>query len=428
MINPKRQNKISIEDRIITMMFASAIADAMAGPWEGRQTHISQEFLEDGGWINEFKSYTPGFQHHWNVYSREAAAGTFTDDTRLRLLIIEAMVKFHQVYPDKLMTKEFLASYIFSQYKIAVDDFQKIWKTCKQNPTDKCKESFLQMWMLWEISKTATEVFIPADSPLYSPPAKRMAESEYTTKPWSIQEVAAEKISQNIKSSFHHNCYMQGEEMPLGLIAILPLCIYFTGNPAEAFHYVLEMDFFDIKDAPLYPAVFCAILADLLNGKSWSKILNEIKGNQLNKYVNYKDNNKLQRLQDNINDAIAISREFKDRQNFADRENYIKFIKALHKRFAVGEIMMCTVDEMLGAAIALMDFGSDLNIKDIIEMGVNYGRDNDTVASLVGCLAGAASGENNLPNEWKNLNSQVNQVDFQLIAKQLSKLKSKFIF
>ena len=87
------KNKILLVDRIEGMLIASAIADAMAGPFEGRQTKVSQKFLEDGGWIDQFENYTPGFQHYWNVYSRNAQAGTFTDENRLRLLIAEALLE-----------------------------------------------------------------------------------------------------------------------------------------------------------------------------------------------------------------------------------------------------------------------------------------------------------------------------------------------
>ena len=53
--------KMELKDRITAMLLASAIADAMAGPFEGRRTTDSQKFLADGGWIDQFESYTHTF-------------------------------------------------------------------------------------------------------------------------------------------------------------------------------------------------------------------------------------------------------------------------------------------------------------------------------------------------------------------------------
>lgn len=79
-------------NRIYGMLMASAIADAVAGPVEGRSTRVTQDFLKGGNWIDYFSPYTPWFQHHWNVYQRYALPGTCTDDTRLRLMMSQFII------------------------------------------------------------------------------------------------------------------------------------------------------------------------------------------------------------------------------------------------------------------------------------------------------------------------------------------------
>jgi ADP-ribosylglycohydrolase len=423
------KNKILLIDRIEGMLVASAIADAMAGPFEGRQTEVSQKFLQDGGWIDRFENYTPGFQHHWNVYSRTAPAGTFTDDNRLRLLIAEAMIESDRQNPGTRMSRRFLADFILQRYRIATTAFEMIChihesrrgQAFEQIMEQNCKEKFLNLWFLWEITKTATEVFIPDDPPIFSPPAIREGDHEYSPD-WQLKKIAPMKVERNIKASYHHNCYERGDEMPLGLIALLPLSVYFPGDPVSAFHYILEIDFFDIKDADLYPATVGAILADLLGGVEWDAIMGNIEKDGLTNYLNCSDREAIHRLQQDVDRALSISRQFKAQPGAYSRSNYFDFIKALHQNFAVGEVMMCTVDEMFSASLAIMDYAPK-NLKQIIEMAVNYGRDNDTVASMVACYGGAALGMETIPIEWKKIVENANEVKFQSIARSLSLLK-----
>lgn len=424
--NLKTELSINLATRIEGMLIASAIADAMAGPHEGRRTNVSRKFLEDGGWIEHLQPYTPPFQHHWNVYSRTAPAGTFTDDNRLRLMICNAMIENEKKNPGSRVTRNFLARYVFSQYQKAFLAFQDFWRQCeatsdttiKLELEQRCKESFLHLWFLWEAAKTATEVFIPDHPPIFSPPAIRIAASEWTEKEWQLANVASQPIDRNIKASYNQDCYARGEEMPFGLIALLPFAIYFPGDPVSAFHYILEVDFFDIGDADLYPAVICAVLADLLGEASWQNVMQKIQDRGLEKYVASTGRKGLQRIQRDINTALSISHEFKNNFEPYRRQNYIQFVKRLHENFAVGEVMMCTVDEMFSVTLAIMNYAPK-DLRQIIEMGVNYGRDNDTVASIVACYGGAALGKKTIPIEWRKIVEHANGINFKSIANTL---------
>jgi len=292
------------------------------------------------------------------------------------------------------MSRQFLADFIFAEYVKVHAEFQELLDD-SQISDESAKEKFLKLWFLWEVSKTATEVFVPSDPAIYSPPAAREnKEGEYAVS-WNIKNIPAEKVESNIKASYHHNTYQAGGEMPLGLISLLPVSSYFPGDPVSAFHYALEIDFFDIKDADLYPAVTCALIADLLGGTDWDEIMDRIVHTGLVDYVKCGERVGLGRLQNDVNKALRISRKHKT----YERSRFLPFVKELHEVFAVGEEMMCTVDEMFGVSVALMDYAGT-NLKNLIEAGVNYGRDNDTVASITASLGGAALGPDGIPKEW----------------------------
>ena len=83
-----------LADRIVAAMLCSAIGDAMGGPVEGwTYAQIDQAY----GVVDHLLPYTapPDYHNHFRT-----AAGTVTDDTRLRHLIarnLSALVKFQHI-------------------------------------------------------------------------------------------------------------------------------------------------------------------------------------------------------------------------------------------------------------------------------------------------------------------------------------------
>ena len=135
----------------------------------------------------------------------------------------------------------------FLEYFSALEHFKQIdekWKNGSQELESIRKERFLHLRFCWELAKTATEVTVPPE--FYSPPYKRVNDREnhpdYCDQ-WRLEPVAPQKIAINIKNSYHHNTYANGEEMSLGLIALLPFAVYFPGRPKEAFHYIRDNAF-----------------------------------------------------------------------------------------------------------------------------------------------------------------------------------------
>ena len=425
---------LTYQERVSGMLWCSAIADALGGPFEGRKTVVSQKFLEEGHWISELKPYNRWFQNYWNVYPREAVAGTYTDDNRMRLLIAQSMIVQYQQHPEQLLSQTDLASVLFDQYRDARKEYEKLeglWQSAtaaeKESLKEPRKEKFLHTWFSWELAKTATSVFIPENPPLLSPGHQytKILNSEGAhIGEWDMTPVPTFTVTADIKSSYHFDCYARGEEMPLGQIALLPLAAYFPGDPAAAFQYALEINFLDIAGAPLYPAVMIAILADVLGGTDWDIIREQLQEPKLIEYVQYSGSLNLRRIQSSIHRALTIGSQFQDLRREFSIDRYIQFVKTLHGQFADGEDMMCHVDEMLGVTIALVDISPpDINLA--LEMAVNYGRDNDTVGSMVGCFLGAQLGDTQLKPGWRTAVELANlEFDIQTQAMGLSKMQT----
>lgn len=382
------------QDRIYGMLIGAAVADAMAGPHEGRSTEESQMFLKEGGWINSFDTpYSRWYQSHWNVYEQGAYPGTYTDDTRLRLFIAETMIGSGD---SGRLDKNVLAQQVFKNYSAARTQYVDSEK-------DVLKENFLEMWFWWELTKLATSVYVPVPA-ISSPPAEReefLDEKGDRTGYWKINKREPLAVNSNLKLDWHDGSYRDGKEWPMGQIALLPLAAYFAGEPQGAFQYVVEIDFLDVGNAPLYPAFVAALIADGLGGREWTSVKDELLEFGVGRYVRAGGGLNVAILEPQVTSALNLSAIFRRRDDYPSRNNYRAFVEALHASFAIGtEYDMCTCEEMLTVPLAIADYSMELGLKAAIEYGVNYGRDNDTVASFVATLVGAYMGKDDLPDEW----------------------------
>ncbi|MDZ7721419.1 MAG: ADP-ribosylglycohydrolase family protein [candidate division KSB1 bacterium] len=117
--------------------------------------------------------------------------------------------------------------------------------------------------------------------------------------------------------------------------------------------------------------------------------------------------------------AIRTAQAFKSN---SQQDSVLPFIKALHRECAVDEPIMCTVQEMLFGSIAIVEYAHD-DLPRLIEIGVNYGRDNDTIASIAAAFGGAAAGVDALSDEWQQTVKTANpQYNFAETASRLAQL------
>ncbi|WP_276253084.1 ADP-ribosylglycohydrolase family protein [Halomontanus rarus] len=99
------------------------------------------------------------------------------------------------------------------------------------------------------------------------------------------------------------------------------------------------------------------------------------------------------------------------------------------QKYKRGEVFSASTLETVPVAIAiLLICGGEIN-RSIIE-GVNYGRDSDAVATVVGSLAGALHGADEIRSDWKSTCEEMNRdffveleddqdADFQFMAERL---------
>jgi ADP-ribosylglycohydrolase len=57
--------------------------------------------------------------------------------------------------------------------------------------------------------------------------------------------------------------------------------------------------------------------------------------------------------------------------------------------------------------------------------GANYGRDSDSIASMVGALIGGLDGQSGLPADWVETVERVNQLNIAMMSKQLADLAAE---
>jgi len=89
-----------------------------------------------------------------------------------------------------------------------------------------------------------------------------------------------------------------------------------------------------------------------------------------------------------ILDALSLARESGD---------YKTFRAAYHRRFR--QTIACDSRETIPATFAICLLAGGDPVK-AVEMGANFGRDSDTIATMAGAICGALHGDRNLPSSW----------------------------
>jgi ADP-ribosylglycohydrolase len=115
-----------------------------------------------------------------------------------------------------------------------------------------------------------------------------------------------------------------------------------------------------------------------------------------------------------------------------------KLLKAIEIAYGADSIEQAEwmLDEEMGTdssamtqavAIAVGLFAAaDGDSKKTILGGANIGGDTDTIACIVGMIAGAFNGYKSLPDEWKELFKNANpQLDFEWAAKELTEIAAE---
>lgn len=343
--------------KIYSSLAASAVGDAMGGPVEGLDWwEIDAQF----GIVDEFLPYSKkasvieaGDLHgSWST-----AAGSYTDDTRFRNLLAEAIIK-KGGSPHKGDFAKAIADYYYQ----AEDDVSR---------------GFMEEYFLKTIYGEKMHI-------------------------WGGQPVSAALMMNS----------------PIGLI-----------HPCDAvgaFRAAQEIDFLSEGYAQVAANIGAACVAaamvpdtnidNIITATLEAAEAHRIQG-PLFKRWKY-GSNVGQPVERYIEIAVGIAREKKD--VYAIREAYYEKLTYL-------PIM---VDAVQAIAVSLgMIVAADGDPRLAILGAVNYGRDCDTYASVVGAIVGALYGSNAVPTDWIQIVQHANPTpDFGYLAQGLAEVAVKQIF
>ena len=355
-------------DRIHAALLAGAIGDAMGGPVEGLSY---QEIEARHGVVDTLLPYPFRPDYH-NQFA--SAPGSVTDDTRLRHLVAEALVA----------------------------DDSPCWHGGLPRRGD----------LVW----TLVSAYHAAETPL----ARGF-----------LEEYALGGVYDEAK-------LIWGGQMTNGfLMANAPLGLICPGDPQAAFNLSFDLDFIsdgyakyaaamgaaavaaalaqpaadegcgEEGDPPLYhsPSPEPVVRAALAAAKA-----HRVEGPQTRAWQWY---DHVFTLNERLIDT-AVTLALKHRDVLALREPYYQ---ALHVS-DLGSEAAQTLAVALGMLVA-----AEGDLRQTIVGCVNYGRDNDSYATLAGAIAGALHGTAAIPTEWRQTVVNANPtLDFAALSRRLTQV------
>lgn len=333
-------------DRIHAALLAGAIGDAMGGPVEGL---TYQEIEERHGVVNTLPAYPFRPDYH-NQFA--SAPGSVTDDTRLRHLVVEALV---------------------------ADD-----SPCRHGGLPRRGD------LVW----TLVSAYHAAETPL---------------ERGFLEEYAIGGVYDEAK-------LIWGGQMTNGfLMANAPLGLICPGDPQAAFDLSFDLDFISDGYAKYAAAMGAAAVAAALAQPASDDDCAEdsgslpcrrpspepvvraalaaakghrVEGPQTRAWQWY---DHVFTLNERMVDT-AVTLALKHRDVFALREPYYQALRVSD----LGSEAAQTLAVALGMLVA-----ADGDLCQTIIGCVNYGRDNDSYATLAGAIAGAMHGTAAIPSDWR---------------------------
>ena len=300
-------------------LMGSAIGDAMGGPVEmWTPADIAQTY----GWVAEMLSYTMAPNPTY-VWESQAPAGSYTDDTRLKLLVAEQVAE----QGDELTARD-LAETFTSRYDAA--------------------------------------------------------EEESLEKEWYTEWADVGKAYVDGSDGLHS--FYGGEMVCGGLITVLPLGFMFPKDAEQAYQAAYDLSFFDLGYARDASALATAFVSRAMTSEATiDSVMDAVRYDPLELRQRHIFGRVCERY---IEQARDLARKAKSRE---------ELIEAMH-----GSLLRatpCDPAEMLAFTAAILTWtGGDP--AEAIPLSVNAGRDNDSIAGVVGMIAGTLYGIEALPDEW----------------------------
>lgn len=337
-------------DRILGMLVGSAIGDAMGAPtemWPREAIQLEYGFVQ--GLDSMVREISPE-----GVWKANLPAGGTTDDTRWKSLAVDYLLS---QTTESLEPKDF-ASHILKSYEGSLTKL----KNTEGVDVEPFENALQEANWLSEWAKVAT-------------PYRDANLGGYT-----------DSLSK----------FYGGEMVCAGLLYAPALGAFYPGNPKKAYQEAYKLSFFDLGYARDLTALAAAMTAaGMLPGASQDSILATLRLDPAGYFQSRLVGRTSHKL---LKDALYIVHEAKQMDSLhspmsLENPALIFAYSQLDLRqqdmpFHAGEIYLQSITAMLYA---------DFDFKNTLIFLTNYGRDNDTTASLAGGILGAWYGYSGLP-------------------------------
>jgi hypothetical protein len=369
-------SEAELYDKILGMLVGSAIGDAMGAPTEmWNRESIAMEY----GYVTRLDSMIRESSPE-GIWKANLPAGGTTDDTRWKVLATDFLLTQAQ---DQLDARGF-ASHILKTYEASLKKIKKI----ASNDPEPFEAIMLEVNWLSEWAKVS-QPFLDNDLLAF-----------------------ADSVSK----------FYGGEMVCAGLLYAPSLGTYFPGNPEKAYREGYKLTFFDLGYARDISALAMAMTAEAMRkNSSKESILATLRLDPEQYFESRLVGRTSYRI---LKDAIWINLEAKklDSLNFMD-SNSPALAYAFKELDQKQQDMPFHAGEIYIQALTAMIY-SDFDFMNSLIFLVNYGRDNDTTAALVGGILGAKVGFENLPNKEKEqvlrVNKEILGIDLEEKAKALT--------
>lgn len=365
-------------DKVYGLLYGTLFGDALGGPiefqgseyvnqtpypikiWSKEDTMSSFEIqkLKERLILRPYNHLRP-FPEHYAQWAYNAPAGTITDDSRNKIVLMHALRKKSKKYNKKIGEKDMAKAYLE-------------WLTPSLRQKQKLYDSLNKEWT-YEINLAGRWILEKRDST--SAPPERMWNSLPT-------------------------CW--------GQMTNTPLAALYPGDTLSAYKLAYNISFYDQAFARDANAALVAGIAKgfeldankQTNKELWQKVISSIRNTDPYKYKSVPWSRRgINRYLDLADTLVSQSH----------KKPYILFEK-LNQRFADDEKWEAQV--VIAVVFSILQM-CEYDPLASMQMCIEWGWDTDTYPQLLGAFIGAIYGQSIFKQEWKNIIKERLKLDYE---------------